>query len=189
MSLIFICIWQPGHIAIGQVSFGIAHPVSLEPFEARFRGADLGQLVKRDPAAQNAGYLRGLALRHVSPGNHDDKVSAKTCDASCPVPNARAAGRQEPPCSVSTLPPTQLPAQPKPRPVGRQDGRDRFGRSLRCHAAYDLTPDEVALMWRTAPPRMPLDPTEAGAGPAPRGAGGHRAGLAVVGSKPSSLLT
>jgi hypothetical protein len=117
MSLIFICIWQPGHIAIGQVSFGIAHPVSLEPFEARFRGADLGQLVKRDPAAQNAGYLRGLALRHVSPGNHDDKVSAKTCDASCPVPNARAAGRQEPPCSVSTLPPTQLPAQPKPRPV------------------------------------------------------------------------
>jgi hypothetical protein len=28
------------------------------------------------------------------------------------------------------------------------------------NAAYDLTPDEVALMWRTAPPRMPLDPTE-----------------------------
>jgi hypothetical protein len=28
------------------------------------------------------------------------------------------------------------------------------------NAAYGLTPDEVALMWRTAPPRMPLDPTE-----------------------------
>jgi hypothetical protein len=28
------------------------------------------------------------------------------------------------------------------------------------NAAYNLTPDEVALMWRTAPPRMPLDPTE-----------------------------
>lgn len=25
-------------------------------------------------------------------------------------------------------------------------------------AAYGLTQDEVALMWRTAPPRMPLDP-------------------------------
>ena len=28
------------------------------------------------------------------------------------------------------------------------------------NAAYGLTHDEVALMWRTAPPRMPLDPTE-----------------------------
>lgn len=28
------------------------------------------------------------------------------------------------------------------------------------NAAYGLTPDEVALMWRTAPPRMPLDPSE-----------------------------
>jgi hypothetical protein len=28
------------------------------------------------------------------------------------------------------------------------------------NAAYGLTPDEVALMWRTAPPRMPLNPTE-----------------------------
>jgi hypothetical protein len=28
------------------------------------------------------------------------------------------------------------------------------------NAAYDLTPEEVALLWRTAPPRMPLDPTE-----------------------------
>lgn len=28
------------------------------------------------------------------------------------------------------------------------------------NAAYGLTPAEVALMWRTAPPRMPLDPTE-----------------------------
>ena len=28
------------------------------------------------------------------------------------------------------------------------------------NAAYGLTRDEVALMWRTAPPRMPLDPTE-----------------------------
>jgi hypothetical protein len=27
-------------------------------------------------------------------------------------------------------------------------------------AAYGLTPKEVALMWRTAPPRMPLDPAE-----------------------------
>jgi len=26
------------------------------------------------------------------------------------------------------------------------------------NAAYGLTPEEVALMWRTAPPRMPLDP-------------------------------
>lgn len=26
--------------------------------------------------------------------------------------------------------------------------------------AYGLTPEEVALMWRTAPPRMPLDPAE-----------------------------
>jgi Eco57I restriction-modification methylase len=26
--------------------------------------------------------------------------------------------------------------------------------------AYGLTPDETALMWRTAPPRMPLDPIE-----------------------------
>jgi hypothetical protein len=30
----------------------------------------------------------------------------------------------------------------------------------RVNAAYGLTPDEVALMWRTAPPRMPLDPVE-----------------------------
>lgn len=28
------------------------------------------------------------------------------------------------------------------------------------NAAYGLTPEEVALMWRTAPPRMPLDPRE-----------------------------
>jgi SAM-dependent methyltransferase len=28
------------------------------------------------------------------------------------------------------------------------------------NAAYGLTPEEVALLWRTAPPRMPLDPTE-----------------------------
>jgi hypothetical protein len=28
------------------------------------------------------------------------------------------------------------------------------------NAAYGLTPEEVALMWRTAPPRMPLDPSE-----------------------------
>lgn len=26
------------------------------------------------------------------------------------------------------------------------------------NAAYGLTPDEVALMWRTAPPRMPGEP-------------------------------
>lgn len=26
------------------------------------------------------------------------------------------------------------------------------------NAAYGLTPEETALMWRTAPPRMPLDP-------------------------------
>jgi len=28
------------------------------------------------------------------------------------------------------------------------------------NAAYGLTSEEVALMWRTAPPRMPLDPKE-----------------------------
>ena len=28
------------------------------------------------------------------------------------------------------------------------------------NAAYGLTPDEVRLMWQTAPPRMPLDPAE-----------------------------
>src|SRR5712692_9285227 len=28
------------------------------------------------------------------------------------------------------------------------------------NAAYGLTPEEVALMWRTAPPRMPLDPAQ-----------------------------
>jgi hypothetical protein len=28
------------------------------------------------------------------------------------------------------------------------------------NAAYSLTPDEVALMWRSAPPRMPVDPEE-----------------------------
>jgi hypothetical protein len=28
------------------------------------------------------------------------------------------------------------------------------------NGAYGLTPEEVALMWRTAPPRMPLDPSE-----------------------------
>jgi hypothetical protein len=28
------------------------------------------------------------------------------------------------------------------------------------NAAYGLTPEEVALMWRTAPPRMPLDPED-----------------------------
>jgi hypothetical protein len=28
------------------------------------------------------------------------------------------------------------------------------------NSAYGLTPEEVALMWRTAPPRMPLDPKE-----------------------------
>jgi hypothetical protein len=26
------------------------------------------------------------------------------------------------------------------------------------NAAYGLSPEDVALMWRTAPPRMPLDP-------------------------------
>jgi hypothetical protein len=45
------------------------------------------------------------------------KVSAETCDTSRPVLNARAAGRQELPCSASILLPTQLPAQPEPRPV------------------------------------------------------------------------
>ena len=47
--------------------------------------------------------------------SHEAKVSAETCGASPPVPNARAAGRQEPPCSASTLPPMQFLAQPKPR--------------------------------------------------------------------------
>ena len=28
------------------------------------------------------------------------------------------------------------------------------------NAAYGLTPEEVALMWHTAPPRMPLDPAD-----------------------------
>jgi hypothetical protein len=28
------------------------------------------------------------------------------------------------------------------------------------NAAYDHAPDEVALMWRTAPPRIPLNPAE-----------------------------
>jgi hypothetical protein len=28
------------------------------------------------------------------------------------------------------------------------------------NAACDFTPEDVALMWRTAPPRMPLDPAE-----------------------------
>jgi hypothetical protein len=28
------------------------------------------------------------------------------------------------------------------------------------NAAYGLTPEDVALMWRTAPPRMPLDPAD-----------------------------
>jgi hypothetical protein len=28
------------------------------------------------------------------------------------------------------------------------------------NASYGLTTDEVELMWRTAPPRIPLDPTE-----------------------------
>ncbi len=28
------------------------------------------------------------------------------------------------------------------------------------NAAYRLTPEDIALMWRTAPPRMPLDPKE-----------------------------
>jgi hypothetical protein len=32
------------------------------------------------------------------------------------------------------------------------------------NAAYGLTAEEVALMWRTAPPRMPGEPP--GAGPA-----------------------
>ena len=61
---------------------------------------------------------------HIAPGalglpNHarNGKISAERCDASRPTPNARAAGRQEPPCSASNPPPTQLPAQPKPRSV------------------------------------------------------------------------
>ncbi len=29
------------------------------------------------------------------------------------------------------------------------------------HAAYGLTPEEVALLWRTAPPRMPGGPPAA----------------------------
>jgi hypothetical protein len=49
--------------------------------------------------------------------SHEAKVSAETCGASRPVPNGRAVGRQEPPCSASTLPPMQFPAQPKPRLV------------------------------------------------------------------------
>jgi hypothetical protein len=44
-------------------------------------------------------------------------VSAETCDASRPAPTARVAGRQEPSCSASTPLSTQLPAQPKLRPV------------------------------------------------------------------------
>ena len=28
------------------------------------------------------------------------------------------------------------------------------------NAAYGLTPEEVALIWRTAPPRMPLNPVD-----------------------------
>jgi hypothetical protein len=32
--------------------------------------------------------------------------------------------------------------------------------SALVNAAYGLSKEEVALMWRTAPPRMPLDPTE-----------------------------
>ncbi len=28
------------------------------------------------------------------------------------------------------------------------------------NAAYGLTPEEVQLMWQTAPPRMPLDPAQ-----------------------------
>lgn len=30
------------------------------------------------------------------------------------------------------------------------------------HQAYGLTPEEVDLMWRTAPPRMPVEPAADG---------------------------
>jgi hypothetical protein len=50
-------------------------------------------------------------------GLPNPEVSAGACDVWRPAPNARAAGRREPPCSASTPPPTQLPAQPKPRSV------------------------------------------------------------------------
>jgi hypothetical protein len=71
--------------------------------------------------AAGINYQRPLSQVPAALGllNHarNGKVSAETCDASRPTPNAQAAGRQEPPCSASTPPPTQLPAQPKPRSV------------------------------------------------------------------------
>src|ERR1700730_1369085 len=71
----------------------------------------------RELVARDANLRREVADVYAFNRAHDRKVSAETCHASRPAPNAQAAGRQEPPCSASTPLPTQLPAQPKPRSV------------------------------------------------------------------------
>src|SRR5713101_1660345 len=82
---------------------------------------------------------------------HDGKVSAEACDASRPTPNARAAGRQEPPCSASTQPPTQLPAQPKPCPVLHE--------TVQSYAQAPSLPRSTAKIHASLPPIISLTPT------------------------------
>ena len=89
----------------------------------------------------------------------------------------RACKAGAPSLSREQQPPSNEPARPCARPVPEADLkrlREEHGRSIvplqtlaaesrtlernvaePVNAAYGLTPEEEALMWKTAPPRMP----------------------------------
>ena len=82
--------------------------------------------------------LNGATWVPGGPAYTPAEVSAETCDISRPVLNARAAGRQELPCSASTLPPMHFPAQPKPRLVLHETMQSRASRPSLPHSTAEV---------------------------------------------------
>ena len=82
--------------------------------------------------------LNGATWVPGGPAYTPAEVSAETCDISRPVLNARAAGRQELPCSASTLPPMHFPAQPKPRLVQHETMQSRASRPSLPHSTAEV---------------------------------------------------
>ena len=76
---------------------------------------------------------------------------------------SKARGRQKPSLSAAAIARIREEygntVEPTARRLGEALQHERAISDL-VNAAYGLTSDEIALMWRTAPPRMPLGPKE-----------------------------
>lgn len=88
-------------------------------------------------------------------------------DAEAFVAEVRQARGRRRPLSPAGVAAVRAAWQETVAPIReRLRAAERLERELSdlVNAAYGLTPDEVRLMWETAPPRMPLAPPETAAG-------------------------